>query len=144
MQAQQGTLKIDGKIIDKTNRRSWQKLIGYVPQQIYIADDTIAANIAFGEKNPEKINIEDVERAAKNSNLHDFIVSDLPQKYQTTVGERGIRLSGGQRQELELQELYNNPKVLIMDEATSALDNLTEKAVMESIYKLRKTRLLLL
>ena len=65
LQAQQGTLKIDGKIIDKTNRRSWQKLIGYVPQQIYIADDTIAANIAFGEKNPEKINIEDVERLQK-------------------------------------------------------------------------------
>ena len=140
MQAQQGTLKIDGKIIDKTNRRSWQKLIGYVPkQQIYIADDTIAANIAFGEKNPEKINIEDVERAAKNSNLHDFIVSDLPEKYQTTVGERGIRLSGGQRQRIGIaRALYNNPKVLIMDEATSALDNLTEKAVMESIYKLSK------
>lgn len=136
LEAQQGTLKVDDQVIADHNRRAWQSGIGYVPQQIYLADDTVAANIAFG-LNAENINQASVERAAKNANLHDFIVSDLPQKYQTNVGERGVRLSGGQRQRIGIaRALYHNPQVLILDEATSALDNLTEQAVIEAVQNL--------
>jgi len=136
LKAQHGSLEVDGQIINEYNRREWQKLIGYVPQQIYLSDDTIAANIAFGvDKN--NINYLKVESAAKIANLHDFIVSDLSDKYQTIVGERGVRLSGGQRQRIAIaRALYKDPQVLILDEATSALDNITEKIVMETLQNL--------
>ena len=138
LEAQKGTLEVDGKIITKKNSRSWQRSIGYVPQQIFLSDDTIAANIAFGT-NPEYISQVAVERAAKMANLHEFVTNELPQQYQTNVGERGVRLSGGQRQRIGIaRALYHNPKVLILDEATSALDNLTEQAVMEAVNKLGK------
>ena len=138
LEAQKGSLEIDGQIISNNNCRSWQKSIGYVPQHIYLADDTISANIAFGV-NPNKINQKDIEKAAKIANLHDFVVNELPDKYQTVVGERGARLSGGQRQRIGISRaLYNNPQVLILDEATSALDNETEKAVMDAINNLSK------
>ena len=108
--------------------------IGYVPQQIYLADTTVSENIAFGLEAKE-INHENVERAAKIANLHEFILNELPLKYETTIGERGVRLSGGQRQRIGIaRALYNEPKLLIFDEATSALDNTTEKSVMEAIY----------
>ena len=136
LEAQQGTLEVDGKVIDKHNLRAWQNSIGYVPQHIYLADNTVAANIAFGI-NPEDINQAAVERAAKIANLHEFVINELSLQYQTTLGERGIRLSGGQRQRIGIaRALYHNPKILILDEATSALDNLTEKVVMEAVYKL--------
>ena len=136
LEAQQGTLEVDGKVIDKHNLRAWQNSIGYVPQHIYLADNTVAANIAFGI-NPEDINQGAVERAAKIANLHEFVINELSLQYQTTLGERGIRLSGGQRQRIGIaRALYHNPKILILDEATSALDNLTEKVVMEAVYKL--------
>jgi len=107
-----------------------------VPQHIYLADNTVASNIAFGI-NPEDINQAAVERAAKIANLHEFVINELSLQYQTTLGERGIRLSGGQRQRIGIaRALYHNPKILILDEATSALDNLTEKVVMEAVYKL--------
>ncbi len=133
LEAQQGKLEVDGKEIDDHNRRSWQRAIGYVPQNIFLSDDTVAANIAFGI-DPKKINQEDVERAAKIANLHEFVNDELPNQYQTTIGERGVRLSGGQRQRIGIaRALYHNPQVLILDEATSALDNLTEQAVMEAV-----------
>ena len=136
--AQKGNLEVDGQIISKNNCRSWQKSIGYVPQHIYLADNTVSANIAFGV-NPKNINQEAIEKAAKIANLHDFVVNELPDKYQTVVGERGARLSGGQRQRIGISRaLYNNPQVLILDEATSALDNETEKAVMDAINNLSK------
>jgi ATP-binding cassette, subfamily B, bacterial PglK len=139
LEPQKGTIQIDGKVINKQNRKAWQRSIGYVPQQIYVADDTIEANIAFGIKNPKDINQEAVVRAAKISNLHDFVINELPDKYKTTVGERGVRLSGGQRQRIGIaRALYNNPQVLVLDEATSALDNLTEQAVMEAVKNLGK------
>jgi len=133
-----GSLKIDGIELNKNNIRSWQKSIGYVPQNIYLSDDTIAANIAFGveEKNYDQ---QRIENAAKTANLHEFVTKSLPKKYQTNVGERGVRLSGGQRQRIGIaRALYKNPKLLVMDEATNSLDNQTEKAVMEAVHKLNK------
>jgi ABC-type multidrug transport system fused ATPase/permease subunit len=137
-EAQQGTLTVDGQVINKHNIRSWQSSIGYVPQQIFLADDTVAANIAFGIDYKD-IDQEAVENAAKIANLHEFVINELPLKYNTTIGERGVRLSGGQRQRIGIaRALYHNPQVLILDEATSALDNLTEQAVMEAVHNLGK------
>ena len=136
LEPQEGILRVDGQVITSANCRQWQRIIGYVPQHIYLADDSIAGNIAFG------INIKDidqkaVERAAKIANLHEFVTNDLPQGYATTVGERGVRLSGGQCQRIGIaRALYHNPQVLILDEATSALDNLTEQAVIEAVNNL--------
>ena len=136
LEPQFGTLRVDDITITKKNSRSWQRNIGYVPQHIYLSDDTIAANIAFGIE-PKKIKQELVEKVSKIANIHNFIVHELPLKYQTVIGERGVRLSGGQRQRLGIaRALYNNPKLLILDEATSALDNQTEEAVMDAIYNL--------
>ena len=117
---------------------------GYVPQHIYLADDTIAANIAFGTK-LKNINHEAVEKASKIANLHEFVKNELPNKYETTIGERGVRLSGGQRQRVGIaRALYHDPQVLILDEATSALDNITEKAVMDAVNNLNKNKTIIL
>ncbi len=138
LEAQKGTLEVDGKVIGKNNYRSWQNSIGYVPQQIYLADDTIEGNIAFGVDKKDIIK-NDVESASKIANIHDFIINELPEKYLSTVGERGIRLSGGQRQRIGIaRALYHKPKILILDEATSSLDNLTENEVMEAINRIGK------
>jgi ATP-binding cassette, subfamily B, bacterial PglK len=138
LEAQKGTLEIDGKIITKQNSRSWQRSIGYVPQHIYLSDDTIANNIAFGVDH-KNINQAAVERAAKVANLHGFVVEELSNQYQTKIGERGVRLSGGQRQRIGIaRALYHDPKLLILDEATSALDNQTEQVVMDAVNNLGK------
>ena len=138
LEPHKGTLEIDGSVITKKNLRAWQSCVGYVPQDIYLIDDTVASNIAFGT-NFDDVNIQAVKKAAKIANLHDFIVEELPHQYQTIVGERGIRLSGGQRQRIGIaRALYHNPQILILDEATSALDNQTEKAVMNAVYNLSK------
>lgn len=138
LEAQKGTLEVDGQIITKKNSRSWQRSIGYVPQHIFLSDDTITSNIAFGVE-PKNIDHAAVEKVSKIANLHQFIIDELPAKYQTTIGERGIRLSGGQRQRIGIaRALYHNPQVLILDEATSSLDNETEKVVMDAVNNLRK------
>ena len=138
LEAQKGTLEVDDKIITTQNIRSWQRCIGYVPQHIYLSDDTVAANIAFGV-DPKNVDQSKIEQASKIANIHEFIVDELPKKYETTIGERGVRLSGGQRQRIGIaRALYHNPQVLILDEATSALDNQTEKGVMEAVNNLNK------
>ncbi len=138
LEAQKGTLEIDGTVINKKNVRQWQRCIGYVPQQIYLADDTISANIAFGIDQKD-INHNLVQKCAKIAHLDEFIVNELPEQYQTFIGERGVRLSGGQRQRIGLaRALYHQPSVLVLDEATSALDNITEKSVMKSISESSK------
>jgi ABC-type multidrug transport system fused ATPase/permease subunit len=138
LEPKSGSIKIDGHEITSSNVHMWQKSIGYVPQQIYLADATIASNIAFGVSS-EKIDMNAVERAAKIANLHEFVTEQLSEGYKTLVGERGVRLSGGQRQRIGIaRALYNSPKILIFDEATSALDNITEQAVMDALNNLNK------
>lgn len=133
---QAGELIVDDSAITNINKRSWQKSIGYVPQQIYLADDTVASNIAFGVET-KHIDQKLIEKASKMANLHDFVTSELPKNYNTIIGERGIRLSGGQRQRIGIaRALYQDPKILILDEATSSLDNLTENMVMEAMNNL--------
>lgn len=136
LEPQAGTLSVDGQPITPQNLPAWQAAIGYVPQQIYIADASVAANIAFGVP-PEQIDMQAVQRAAKAAQIHDFVMSELPQGYDTPVGDRGIRLSGGQRQRIGIaRALYRDPPVLCMDEATSALDGATEAAVNEAMRAL--------
>ena len=131
-----GTIFVDDNMIKSDNVRSWQKSIGYVPQQIYLADDTVTSNIAFGI-DANNIDHQALEKAAKIANLHDFVISELPSGYSTIIGERGVRLSGGQRQRIGLaRSLYHKPDVLILDEATSSLDNITEKMVIDEINNL--------
>ena len=113
-------------------------------QHIYLSDDSIAANIAFGIE-PKKIDQNLVEKASKIANLHDFVTENLPQKYETIVGERGVRLSGGQRQRIGIaRALYLDPQIIILDEATSALDNKTEELVMDAINSFKDTTIILI
>ena len=144
LEPQQGNLEVDDIMINKNLIRDWQSSIGYVPQDIFMADDTVSSNIAFGH-NPNYIEKTFVEHAAKIANIHEFITEELPLKYNTKVGERGIRLSGGQKQRLGIaRALYNNPQDLILDEATSALDNITEQTVIDNIQNQRKDRTIIM
>lgn len=133
----EGLVLVDGVPLNKQNMDSWRKLIGYVPQDIYLLDDTVEANIAFGVS-PEKVDKAAVRKAAEAARILCFIDKELPQGFATIVGERGVRLSGGQRQRIGLaRALYTSPQVLILDEATSALDHSTEAEVMETIHGLQ-------
>jgi ATP-binding cassette subfamily B protein len=128
----EGFLSIDGVAITDNNRRKWQAHLAHVPQSIFLVDSTIAENIAFGVP-PEEIDLNRVRHAARIAQIADFI-ENLPDKYDSMVGERGIRISGGQRQRIGLaRAFYKNADILILDEATSALDNETEQAVMNAI-----------
>ena len=139
LEIKEGSILADGTDV-KTCYRSWLKNIGYIPQMIFMLDDTIRRNVAFGVHD-EKIDEDRVWEVLREAKLDEFVRS-LPEGLDTGIGERGIRLSGGQRQRIGIaRALYHDPEVLILDEATSALDNDTESAIMESINSLhgRKT-----
>jgi ABC-type multidrug transport system fused ATPase/permease subunit len=140
LRPQSGALVVDGVAVTDAAVRGWQKSIGYVPQHIFLTDDTVSANIAFGIE-PAAIDQAAVERAAKIAELHEFVERELPKGYRTLLGERGVRLSGGQRQRIGIaRALYHDPDVLVLDEATSALDNLTERVVMDAVHNLGREK----
>tara|TARA_B110000967_G_scaffold188918_1_gene212184 strand:+ start:1392 stop:3203 length:1812 start_codon:yes stop_codon:yes gene_type:complete len=139
----EGKLLVDGQPISGISVRAWQKNIAHVPQSIYLADTTLAENIAFGVPS-DTIDLDRVQQAARQAQIADFIESS-PEGYQAYVGERGIRLSGGQRQRIGIaRALYKQANVLVFDEATSALDNSTEQSVMEAIEGLNRDLTVLL
>ena len=130
-----GRVLVDGNDI-RENLRGWQDQIGYVPQSIFLTDDTLRRNVAFGLPKGE-IDDDAVKSAIRSAQLEDF-VSSLPDGLDTIVGERGVRLSGGQRQRIGIaRALYNNPDVLVLDEATSSLDTETEHGVMQAVQALQ-------
>lgn len=136
LEPQSGNLKVNGLPLDRSTFRCWQKSIGYVPQDIFLIDDTIKKNIAFGIP-ADSIDMKLVEKAAHMACLHDWVVNETENKYGTIVGERGTRLSGGQRQRIGIaRALYHEPEILVLDEATNSLDSLTEKAVMTAVETL--------
>jgi ATP-binding cassette subfamily B protein len=127
-----GRILVDGVEIVDGNRKAWHKIIAHVPQNIYLADTSIAQNIAFGEK-ACSIDIGRLKIAANAAQINQHIES-LPLGYDTIVGENGVKMSGGQRQRIGIaRALYKNSEIIILDEATSALDSITEESVMESI-----------
>lgn len=131
----QGSLKVDGQLIDQNNVRAWQQTIAHVPQNIFLSDTTVAENIAFGVRKAD-IDMGRVRLAAQRAHIAEFIESK-PDGYQSSLGERGTRLSGGQRQRIAIaRAFYKGADVLIFDEATSALDNATEQSVMSTIAEL--------
>ncbi len=129
----EGVIEVDGMDLAKLNKTSWHDIIGYVPQNIFLIDDSIAANIAFGV-DPDSIDMTQLENASRVAGIHNFIHDNLPDGYESKVGERGVCLSGGERQRIGIaRALYRNPRLLVFDEATSALDNLTQSAVMNAV-----------
>lgn len=131
-----GQIAIDGEALTSANIRAWQQSVGYVPQNIFLSDATIAENIALAIPK-EDIDRDRIVHACKVARLDEFITEQLPQGYETMIGERGVRLSGGQRQRLGIaRAIYNNADLIVFDEATSALDNLTEREVMDAIRQL--------
>ncbi|MBJ7398570.1 MAG: ABC transporter ATP-binding protein, partial [Ilumatobacteraceae bacterium] len=137
-----GVVKVDGQDVQQ-NLRNWQNQIGYVPQAIYLTDDTLRRNVAFG-LNDENIDDNLVRDAIRLAQLEDFVAT-LPEKLDTVVGERGVRLSGGQRQRIGIaRALYHNPSVLVLDEATSSLDTPTEHGVMQAVQALQGSKTVLI
>jgi ABC-type multidrug transport system fused ATPase/permease subunit len=137
-----GKVTVDGIDI-RGNPRGWQDMVGYVPQSIYLCDESLRANVAFGVP-PEEIDEQALGRAIRAARLDDFVAS-LPDGLSTVVGERGVRLSGGQRQRIGIaRALYHDPSVLVLDEATSALDTATESEVMDAVNALHGAKTLVI
>jgi ATP-binding cassette subfamily C protein len=142
LEPQEGAIRVDGVDLF-SNRNRWQKNIGYIPQFIYLLDDTIRRNICFGVPDDE-VDEEMLETAIETAQLRELVES-LSDGVETKVGERGVRLSGGQRQRIGIaRALYRNPQVLVMDEATSALDNITERVLIDAIERLRGDKTLIM
>ena len=143
LEPSEGIMSVDGRGVDRYSRREWQLNLGYVPQDIYLTDSTIASNIAYG-LDPQTIDYDAVKKAAQIANIDRFIEDDLPRGYETLVGERGVRLSGGQRQRIGIaRALYYDPDVIVLDEATSALDNETERRIVNELDAMRGGRTLI-
>jgi ABC-type multidrug transport system fused ATPase/permease subunit len=137
LQPDAGAISIDGRALDAGTVRAWQACIAHVPQNIFLADASLAQNIAFGVP-PEEIDLQRVRMAAERAQVAEF-VDAMPEGFNSTVGERGVRLSGGQRQRIGIaRALYKQASVLVLDEATSALDNTTERSVMDAIEGLSR------
>ena len=135
LEPQSGSVLINGQTIENV-KQSWQKQIGYIPQTIFLMDDSLRRNIAIGIADTEIDEVAIVE-ALKSAQLEDFVAS-LPEGLDTVVGERGVRLSGGQRQRIGIaRALYHRPSVLVLDEATSSLDTETEHGVMQAVQALQ-------
>lgn len=137
-QPKSGEMLVDGVTIDHSNLVSWRKKIGYIPQNIYLFDGSVAENVAFGSKIDEKR----VILACKKANIWEFLMER--EGIKTIVGEGGIRLSGGQVQRIGIaRAIYDDPEILVLDEATSALDKETEAKIMDEIYDVAKNKTLL-
>ncbi len=137
-----GTIRVDGAVLGDTTGTAWRARCGYVPQTVFLSDDSMSANIAFGLP-ASAVDADAVRRAAEIAQLHEF-VAGLREGYATVIGERGVRLSGGQRQRIGIaRALYHDPDVLIMDEATNALDSVTEAAVLETMRRLARQKTLI-
>ena len=128
-----GQIYVDDILIDDDNRRDWRQSVGYVSQEIFLTDATIAENIALGV-DEHLIDLDQVKSCARIAQINSFIEHELEDGYRTFVGERGVRLSGGQRQRIGVaRALYANADILVFDEATSALDTITEKALIDEL-----------
>ncbi|MFN8612679.1 MAG: ABC transporter ATP-binding protein [Vulcanimicrobiota bacterium] len=137
LEPDRGELLIDGQPLDDKKRAAWRRNIGYVPQEIFLSDASVAANIGLG-LNPKHLKQADLENSARAAQIHDFI-QELPQGYQSELGERGAAMSGGQRQRIGIaRALYHSPQLLIFDEATSALDEATQRKVLESLQEVSR------
>eukprot|EP00919_Chromeraceae_sp_WS-2016_P079500 GHVR01188114.1.p2 GENE.GHVR01188114.1~~GHVR01188114.1.p2 ORF type:complete len:245 (-),score=37.29 GHVR01188114.1:1118-1852(-) len=138
-QAKKGEVIIDDALLDKSNLQNWRSQIGYIPQQVYLFDGTVADNIYFGRKQ----NKQHLEEVLKQANIFDFL--QTKDGDSTLVGEGGIQLSGGQKQRIAIaRALYSKPEILVLDEATSALDSKTEEKIMKEIYQISEDKTLII
>lgn len=138
-----GELRIDGVPVTDDNVHRWRANLGYVPQDIYMADTSVRSNIAYGIQEAE-IDEDALVRAAKTAHIHEFVAGELPNGYDTEIGEEGVRLSGGQRQRIGIaRALYHDPPVLVLDEATSDIDGETEANITQAIRELQGDKTLI-
>ncbi|MEL6208437.1 MAG: ATP-binding cassette domain-containing protein, partial [Pseudomonadota bacterium] len=132
----EGQILVDGRPVGQSNLRNWQQSVGYVPQDIFLVDDSVRTNIALGV-DAEELDEARLRHSARIAQLEEFITKELPQGFDTLLGERGVRLSGGQRQRIGIaRALYHDADLILFDEATSALDNLTEREVITAVEAL--------